>query len=106
MIDNLLKNIPIDKESEIFNTLFQNRTLKIERIVSNGQTSPEDFWYDQREDEFVILLEGKGVIEFESGELHILEKGDYLHIPAHTKHRNSYTDTAKPTVWLALFFTS
>jgi len=75
--------------------------VKIERILSYGQSSPVGFWYDQERYEFVVLLKGEASLEFEDGEVKLCE-GDYLVIPPHLKHRVSFT--SKPAVWLAIFF--
>jgi cupin 2 domain-containing protein len=32
----------------------------------------------------------------------MLAPGDYLYIPAHTRHRVEWTSVDKPTVWLAV----
>ena len=104
---NILENIIVDKTSEEFMDLISTENVRIERIVSNGQTSAEDFWYDQDENEFVIVLDGSAVLEIEEeNEIKTIElnKNDYINIKAHTKHRVSYTDTSKPTVWLAVFY--
>ncbi len=103
-LSNIFDNIPSTSKKEIFNTLFQNRDIKIERIVSYGQTSAVDFWYDQEENEFVLLFEGKAEIEFED-KIVTLKSGDYLLIPKHKKHRVSYTALEQTTIWLAIFFT-
>jgi len=107
MKNNILENIILDKSSEEFMDLISTKKVRIERIVSNGQTSEENFWYDQDENEFVIVLEGNAVLEIEEeGEIKTVElnKNDYINIKAHTKHRVAYTDTSKPTVWLAVFY--
>ncbi len=102
-VKNIFENIKIDKSVEEFITLNQNQNIKIERIVSNGQKSKENFWYEQKENEFVLLLEGFAILEFEYKEV-ILKKGDYLNIPAYIKHRVKYTCEDNPTLWLAIFY--
>ena len=87
---------------EIFETLFENQHVTIERIVSNGQSSPEGFWYDQIEDEWVILLTGQAQIEFENGRIVFLKSGDYLFLPAHSKHRVHSTSKEPNCIWLAI----
>lgn len=72
-VKNIFENIKIDKSVEEFITLNQNQNIKIERIVSNGQKSKENFWYEQKENEFVLLLEGLAILEFEDKEV-ILKK--------------------------------
>lgn len=102
-IKNIFENINLDKNSEEFIEILKNKDIKIERIVSNGQTSAEDFWYDQEENEFVLVLEGFAILEFEDKEVE-LKKGDFLNIEAHRKHRVKYTSKDKPTIWLAIFY--
>ncbi len=100
---NILENIIVDKNKEQFFELLKHDNVRVEKIVSNGQTTPSRDWYDQDENEFVILLEGDAIIEFEAKEVTLL-KGDYLIIEKHIRHRVKYTNTSKPTVWLALFY--
>lgn len=100
---NIFDNIKIDKENENFTEIFKNDIIKIERIVSNGQYSPKDFWYEQKNNEFIILLDGDAVIEFEDKKIN-LKKGDTLNIPSLKKHRVEYTSINIPTIWLAIFY--
>jgi cupin 2 domain-containing protein len=76
---------------------------RIERIVSTGQASPPDFWYDQDRTEWVIVLAGSAglMIEGESA-LRILAPGDYIELPPHVPHRVEWTDADEPTVWLSV----
>ena len=76
--------------------------VRIERIVSTGQCSDKDFWYDQQQAEWVMVLEGDAVIEFEDNEQVKLSKGDYVFIEAHRKHRVASTKAGDMTVWLAV----
>jgi cupin 2 domain-containing protein len=99
---NIYENIPTTSNKELFEIIAQNDKIRIERIVSFGQCSPEGFFYDQDEDEFVILLEGSATVSFEDGTIHDLKRGDYLNIPAHVKHRVDFTENT--TVWLAVFY--
>ena len=75
---------------------------RIERIVSQGHSSPPDFWYDQDEWEFVAVLHGDAELEFESGSLRMMP-GDWVILPAHLRHRVKYTSENPPCVWLAFF---
>ncbi len=101
---NIFQNIPQNLEHELFDLLAKKGDVKIERIISMGHTSPESDWYDQQQDEWVMVLKGSGSITFESGETLTLNSGDYLHIPAHQKHRVSKTDPQTETVWLAIHY--
>jgi len=88
----------------VFETLLDKEHVKIERIISKGQTSPESGWYDQAQHEWVLLLEGAATITFEDGKETNLSKGDHLNIPAHVKHKVSWTDPDVETIWLAVFY--
>ena len=81
-------------------TLFENDKVRVERIVSNAHCSPADFWYDQPEDEWVMVLRGNAELEFDSGELVAMSEGDSLTIPRHAKHR--VRETGPETIWLAV----
>ena len=50
---------------EAFSEIFAQPGLKIERIVSQGQASPPEFWYDQAWNEWVIVLKGGATLQFE-----------------------------------------
>ena len=103
MLTNIFENIKIDKKNEQFIDLLKHKNLRVERIVSNGQSSPVDFWYEQEENEFVLLLKGEAVLEFEDKEL-LLKEGDFVNIPSKEKHRVKYTSKTMPTIWLAIFY--
>lgn len=104
MINNLLKDIPADLTEEVFDDLLKTDAFRVERIVSNGHSSPDEGWYDQTEHEWVLVLEGFGVLEFEDGTKLKLTPGQSVNIPAHTKHKVQQTDPAQPTIWLAIFY--
>ncbi len=100
---NIFEQIIVDKNEENFFEIFKNEKIKIEKIVSNGQTSPENFWYEQEENEFVLLLEGFAIVEFEDFEME-LKKGDCLNIGVMEKHRVKFTSLNEPTIWFAVFY--
>jgi cupin 2 domain-containing protein len=88
---------------EIFEVLVERPGVRIERIVSTGQTTPEDQWYDQARDEFVLLIAGAARLRIEGeAEDRALAEGDWLLIPAHCRHRVTWTREDPPTVWLAV----
>ena len=102
---NLLRDLPDGRATEITDALVARPGLRIERIVSFGQASPEGFWYDQGEAEWVLLLAGAASLRFEDEpEARLLGSGDWLEIAAHRRHRVEWTDPAKPTIWLAVFY--
>ena len=101
---NLLTDLPSGSlAEEVFTTLVERPGLRIERIVSTGQMTPEGEWYDQETGEWVLLVEGRARLRIE-GEAYDreLRPGDFLHLPAHCRHRVVWTDKEKPTVWLAI----
>jgi cupin 2 domain-containing protein len=100
---NIFEDIKMSNQEE-FLEIIQKENVKIERIVSTGQTSAKDFWYDQVQNEFVLLIEGEAIIEFEEDKKVHLKKGDYLNIPANKKHRVDFTSLDEPTIWLAVFY--
>lgn len=93
-----------DEDRETLETLASGKNVRVERIVSTGQASPPDFWYDQDETEWVALLQGRAGLEIEGDELRELAPGDCLLLPAHTKHRVAWTQDQPPTIWLAFFW--
>lgn len=100
---NIYDEIPIDKNEEKFFEIFKNESIRVEKIISNGQKSPENFWYEQEENEYILLLEGFAILEFENTEVE-LKKGDCLNIEAFKKHRVKFTSEDMPTIWFAVFY--
>ncbi|GAK86142.1 uncharacterized conserved protein [Vibrio ponticus] len=103
-MNNLFSHIPPFLENELFSDIVTSEQVRIERIVSYGQSSPEKGWYDQDEHEWVMVLTGFGIVEYDTGEIFALKQGDYLAIPAQQKHRVKATSEKEPTVWLAVFY--
>ena len=101
---NIYAELPIQLEKELFEELIRTGNVRIERIISKGHTSPEQGWYDQIENEWVVILEGAGVVLFEDGAEVTLHKGDYINIPSHARHKVTWTDPDVLTVWLAIFY--
>lgn len=91
--------LPISEE--LTDILARSGNIRIERIVSTGQTSG---WYNQEESEFVALLKGTARLEFEDGEITELNAGDTLVIPQATRHRVAYTSSEPPCIWLCVFW--
>ena len=75
-MNNLLTSLPNHIDHEQVEELLSQPNVKIERILSKGQTSPETGWYDQDENEWVVVLQGSGEITFEDGDKVQLEPGD------------------------------
>ena len=101
-VNNLFDDIPAPGPAEHFDALATGPGVRVERIVSRGHASPASGWYDQAENEFVVLLRGAARLEFEDGERLTLGPGDWLNITAHRRHRVAWTDPEQDTVWLAV----
>lgn len=102
--NNIFSDLPTSFDKEIFEDILIRENVRIERIISYGQRSPESGWYDQEENEWVIVLSGSGRLMFEDESQVELKAGDYLLISAHQRHKVVSTDTQQPTIWLAVFF--
>ena len=103
--ENLLSNIPECLEHELLETLSRSDSVKIERIVSEGQGTPDGKWYDQEWAEWVLLIQGEACLLFEEGQQTItLKPMDHVLIPAHKRHRVEWTAPNEKTVWLAVHY--
>jgi cupin 2 domain-containing protein len=104
-IKNIFEDILDSFSEEVFETLLDNDNLKIERIISAGQSTPAGEWYDQEKDEWVIILTGSAGLSFKGDrEIRVMKPGDHLFIPAHTIHRVEWTASHEKTIWLAIHF--
>ncbi|MHB8909119.1 MAG: cupin domain-containing protein [Syntrophales bacterium] len=103
-VDNLFAGIPKEMPEEIVREILRTDAFRIERIVSRGQASPPGFWYNQEEDEWVLLVKGSASVRFSDDREIALAPGDHLLIPRHVRHRVERTDPAGETVWLAVHF--
>jgi cupin 2 domain-containing protein len=101
---NIFSSLPDDFNEEIFEDVVRSETVRIERIISCGHKSPEQGWYDQDENEWVIILKGSAKLLFQDGREVNLEAGDFINIPSHSKHKVSWTDPTDITIWLAVFY--
>lgn len=101
---NIFESIPDQLDQEFFDVLTEKDNVRIERIISKGHTSPKTGWYDQQQDEWVIVLKGAAIIVFEDGQEVQLGVGNHLNIPAHTRHKVKWTQADVETVWLAVHY--
>ena len=102
---NLFADLPQQLPDELFTTLLEAANVRVERIVSLGHTSPDGFWFDQDQHEWVIVLKGAARLRFEGEEQPVeMKPGDFVNIPAHKKHRVEWTMPNEPTIWLAVFY--
>jgi cupin 2 domain-containing protein len=104
-MNNIFSNFPDSLPEEITEILLESENVRIERIVSSGHASPQEFWYEQNENEWVVVVKGRAKLRFEDDE-HLLEMGpgDCLNIPAKRRHRVEWTTPDEPTLWLAVFY--
>lgn len=102
---NLFRDIPNELPTELVTTLHAAANVRIERIISHGHASPPGFWYDQDQDEWVIVLMGAARLRFEDKVVE-MKPGDFVNIRAHVKHRVEWTTPDEDTIWLAVHYGS
>jgi cupin 2 domain-containing protein len=103
LVNNLFSEIAANLPEEICQTLLSTSHVRIERAVSQGHASPPDFWYDQEQNEWVLLIQGSAQLRFEDAVVE-MQPGDFINIPAHQRHRVESTDSTQPTIWLAIYY--
>jgi cupin 2 domain-containing protein len=103
-IENIFSKMPKEIPEEFFETIVKSDEVMIERIISKGHATKEGKWYNQNKNEFVIVLKGDAIIEYKDGKKIEMNIGDYIIIPAHTKHRVLKTNEKVETIWLAVFY--
>lgn len=101
---NIYSAVPDSSDKEIFEELLRTNKVVIERIISAGHRSPESGWYDQERSEWVLVLKGQATLAFEDQKSLDLNEGDYINIPSHTKHKVTWTDPDRETIWLAIHY--
>jgi len=114
VIENLFKDFPTAGDEEHFHSLFERPGLRLERIISWGHATPPGEWYDQEQDEWVMVVRGAARLRVERAtdpagddpgtteDVHELAEGDMILLPAHCRHRVEWTTSERPTIWLAL----
>jgi cupin 2 domain-containing protein len=103
-VTNLLEDVPAHADDEIFTKILSRKNIRIERIVSTGQSTPADKPHRQGHDEWVLLLAGSAGLRIEGEDERNLHPGDHVLIGAHRAHWVTWTAKDKPTVWLAVHF--
>ena len=101
-VGNLFAKLPAARRAEAFTDLLDRPGVRIERIVSRGQATPEDTPMVQQQDEWVVLLSGEAGIRVENSAEVMLRPGDHLTILGGQRHWVTYTAKDEPTVWLAV----
>ena len=104
MKSNIFANIPTRLPKELVETLVENEYVYVERIVSKGHTAPSKGWFEQKHNEWVILLQGAAILEFDGDRIIKMLPGDHINIPAGRRHRVKWTDPDMESVWLAVFY--
>ena len=117
-----LKDLSVNEE--IIKILFKNENVKIEKIISTGQTTD---WQESNKNEFVILVQGNAEIEYydnricedknfktnenitknlkNTNDMKLqLGKGDIILIKKGERHRVSYTSKNPCCIWICIFF--
>lgn len=102
-LSNIFADIPGSLPEEVVQTLLTAPGIRIERIISHGQASPPGFWYEQPDNEWVLLIQGAATLSIEDDVIE-LRPGNYLNLPAGRKHRVEWTTPDEPTIWLAIFY--
>lgn len=103
-MNNIFNAIPKNLKAEVFERLVESDAVRIERIISKGHKSPESGWYDQDENEWLIVLRGEAILLFEDNSSLTMKEGDFINIPAHQKHKVKWTAPNIETIWLAIFY--
>lgn len=104
-ITNLLTDLPVSLHEELIQSLLQTAHIRIERIVSLRHSLPQDYWYDQDENEWMLLIDGSARVRFEDHDETLeMKPGSFVNIPAHRRHRIEWTDSGQPTIWLAVLY--
>ena len=100
---NIFSMLPENLKGEVFQELVTSSKFRVERILTSKENQFDRSWYDQDDNEFVILLQGSAKLEFSNNKIIELIKGDYLFINCHDKHRLLEVSSKEDTIWLAFF---
>ena len=103
-MNNIFETIPDNIETEVFEELIKSDNVRIERIISKGHKSPASGWYDQDNNEWILVVQGEAMILFADESSVKMKAGDYLNIKAHKKHKVEWTDPNIETIWLAIHY--
>ena len=104
-MNNLFAGIPSDLPQELIDTLLEAEGLRLQRIVSSNHSSAEGFWYQQQENEWVLVIQGAARLQIEGQDQELeLKTGDHLNLPADLRHRVSWTSADPDCIWLCLFY--
>lgn len=101
-VSNLFARLPAARRAEAFTALLERPGVRIERIVSRGQATPQDEPMVQEQDEWVVLLAGEAGIRIEDSATVTLRPGDWIAIAGGQRHWVTHTAADEPTIWLAV----
>jgi cupin 2 domain-containing protein len=57
---------------------------------------------DSKNAEWVVLLQGRATLTYDTGATVTMGPGDDRLIPAHVRHRGDFTTSDPPYIWLAI----
>ena len=103
-MNNIFETIPDNIETEVFEELIKSDNVRIERIISKGHKSPASGWYDQDNNEWILVVQGEAMLLFADESSVKMKAGDYLNIKAHKKHKVEWTNPKIETIWLAVHY--
>ena len=95
-----IEKLPGIEEEEIVDILKENEDVKIERIISTGQVSD---WMVQEKREYVLLIQGNAVIEFNDKTVE-MKSGATIFIEKRKRHRVAYTSENPCCIWFCVHF--
>lgn len=103
---NITDALPADRQAEeSADILVERGNVRVERIVSTGQTTPEGTWYDQEQDEWVMVASGAARLRIDGEDTdRELSAGDWIWLPTHCRHRVTWSQSSPPTIWIAVHF--
>ncbi len=102
-----IKNIYLQKnknsKSEIIEDIIFTKSFRLEKISSFGYPTPNNKWYNQDKNEWVLLLKGQATLKFKKDVSRInLKEGDYIFLEKHLEHRVEYV--SKDAIWLCIHY--
>ncbi len=104
-MDNIFADLPEQLPEELITTLLEKPGIRVERILSQGHSSAPGFWYQQEENEWLLLVQGQAGLRFEKEKQdRQLTAGDTLFINTGVRHRVTWTSEQPPCIWICLFY--
>jgi len=103
---NIADTLPANRQvEELTDILVERGGVRVERIVSTGQATPEGEWYNQEQDEWVMVASGVARLRIDGEDTdREMSAGDWIWLPARCRHRVTWTQVSPPTIWIAFHF--